>query len=110
MARHHVRYRHLMSTWRERFEGRFLDITYEDTVSDLEPNARALLDFLELPWEDACLTFYETDRPVRTASSEQVRRPIYKDSIGFWRHYESQLGELIEVLEPVLPRYRALLP
>jgi hypothetical protein len=58
-----------------------------------------------LPWEDSCTSFHETDRPVRTASSEQVRQPIYTKSINFWRNHEGQLGELIEVLEPVLGRY-----
>ena len=92
MARHHARYYHLMALWRERFAGRFFDIAYEDTARDLEPNARALIEFLELPWEDACLHFHEQEAPVSTASAVQVREPAHTRSIGRWRRYEKQLG------------------
>ena len=92
MARHHARYYHLMALWRERFAGRFFDIAYEDTARDLEPNARALIEFLELPWEDACLHFHEQEAPVTTASAVQVREPAHTRSIGRWRRYEKQLG------------------
>ncbi len=100
--RHHARYFRLMEVWRERFGDRFFDISYEDTAGDLEPNARALIDFLELPWEDACLRFWETERAVRTASSEQVRQPIYRSAVGRWKRYEQHLRPLAEALaEPV---------
>ncbi len=92
MARHHARYYHLMVLWRERFAGRFFDIAYEDTARDLEPNARALVEFLELPWEDACLHFHTQEAPVTTASAVQVREPAHTRSIGRWRRYEKQLG------------------
>jgi hypothetical protein len=81
-----------MALWRERFAGRFLDIAYEDTARDLEPNARALIDFLELPWEDACLHFHKQDTAVTTASAVQVRQPAHTRSIGRWLRYEEQLG------------------
>jgi hypothetical protein len=55
-----------------------------------------------LSWEDQCLRFYENPRAVNTASSEQVRQPIYTKALNFWRHYERHLGELIETLEPLL--------
>jgi len=110
IGEYYLEYQRMMDYWHEVLPGKVLTVQYEELVNDFEVQVKRLLAHCRLPWEDACLTFYETDRPVRTASSEQVRRPIYKDSIGFWRHYESQLGELIEVLEPVLPRYRALLP
>ncbi len=71
---------------------------------------RRLLEFCGLPWEDACLRFYESDRPVRTPSSEQVRQPIYDRSIGHWRNYEGKLGELIAVIEPIRDRYRRYEP
>ena len=74
-------------------------------VTDFDNQVRRLIDYCELPWEDACTSFYETDRPVRTASSEQVRQPVYTRSIHFWRNHEAHLGELIEVLEPALKRY-----
>ncbi len=99
MARHHARYRHLMAVWRERFPGRFFDIAYENTVRDLEPNARALIDYLGLPWEDACLNFHQQDRAVATASAVQVREPVHTRSIGRWRHYEDQLAPMWNTLQ-----------
>ena len=94
MARHHVRYVHLMAIWRERFPGRFFDISYEDTARDLEPNARALIDYLDLPWEDACLEFHKLESAVTTASAVQVRQPAHTRSIGRWHHYEEHLGKM----------------
>mgnify|MGYP006172461267 CR=1 FL=1 len=85
MARHHARYLRLMALWRERFPGRFFDIAYEATAANLEPNARALLEFLELPWEDACLNFHEQQAGVATASAVQVRQPVHTRSVGRWR-------------------------
>jgi tetratricopeptide (TPR) repeat protein len=99
MARHHARYRRLMEVWRQRFPGRFYDISYEDTARDLEPSARALLHYLELPWEDACLNFHEQRGAVSTASAVQVREPAHTRSIGRWRHYESQLQPMVEALQ-----------
>jgi tetratricopeptide (TPR) repeat protein len=99
MARHHARYYHLMALWRERFGGHFFDIAYEDTARDLEPNARALIEFLELPWEDACLHFHKQDTAVTTASAVQVREPAHTRSIGRWLRYEKQLGVMRQTLE-----------
>ena len=99
MARHHCRYRHLMDVWRERFPGRFFDISYEETVTSLEPNARALIDFLGLPWEDDCLRFHEQKKAVSTASAVQVREPVHTRSVGRWRRYEKQLAPMLAVLE-----------
>jgi tetratricopeptide (TPR) repeat protein len=99
MARHHARYYHLMAIWRERFSGRFYDIAYEDTARDIEPNARALIEFLELPWEDACLHFHKQDSAVTTASAVQVRQPAHTRSIGRWRRYEIQLQPMLETLQ-----------
>lgn len=99
MARHHARYLQLMSVWRERFPGRFFDIAYEDIARDLEPNARALIDYLDLPWEDACLSFHRQDAAVTTASAVQVREPAHTRSIGRWQKYETQLAPMREELE-----------
>lgn len=99
MARHYVRYHRLMGLWRERFPGRFHDIEYEAVAADLEPNARALIDYLELPWEDACLNFHEQDAPVSTASAAQVREKAHTRSVGRWRRYERQLEPMRAVLE-----------
>ena len=102
MARHHARYRKLMQAWREQFPGRFFDISYEATARDLEPNARALLEYLELPWEDACLEFHAQEGAVSTASAAQVREPAHTRSIGRWRRYEAQLAPMRETLESEL--------
>ena len=91
MARHHARYYRLMAVWRERYGDRFFDIAYEDAASDLEPNARALIKYLDLPWEDACLRFHKQKAAVTTASAVQVREPAHTRSIGRWRRYEAQL-------------------
>jgi len=101
-----LEYQRLMDHWHSVLPGRVLTVQYEDVVQDFEGQVRRLLEYCELPWEDACLRFYETDRPVRTASSEQVRQPVHSKSIGFWRNYEDELGELRTVLEPVRDRYR----
>ncbi|NNF49697.1 MAG: sulfotransferase, partial [Woeseiaceae bacterium] len=98
MARHHCRYRRLMDAWRERFPGRFLDISYEETVADLEPHARRLIDYLELPWEDRCLRFHEQREAVSTASAVQVREPVHTRSVGRWKRYEKQLEPMLAVL------------
>jgi hypothetical protein len=98
MARHHARYHHLMALWRDRFPGRFFDISYEEIASDLEPNARALIDYLELPWEDACLLFHRQDAAVTTASAVQVRQPVHTRSVGRWRRYARQLAPMREAL------------
>ncbi len=98
MARHHARYFRLMETWRERFGNRFFDISYEETAANLEPNARALIEFLELPWEDTCLQFHKQSGAVTTASTVQVRQPAHTRSVGRWRRYETQLAPMREAL------------
>ncbi len=100
-----LQYQRMMDHWHDALPGRVLTVQYEDMVTDFENQVRRLLDYCELPWEEACINFYDTERPVRTASSEQVRRPIYSESIHRWRNYQQHLGELIDVLKPVLPRY-----
>jgi hypothetical protein len=67
-------------------------------VADLQGSVRGILDFLGLEFEPACLEFYKTERSIRTASSEQVRRPIYKEGLDQWRHFEPWLGPLKEAL------------
>jgi len=71
-------------------------------VTDQENQTRRLLEYCGLPWEYQCLRFYENKRAVNTASSEQVRQPIYTKAVNFWRNYEPHLEELIEILEPLL--------
>ena len=100
-----LQYQRMMDHWHEALQGRVLTVQYEELVTDFDNQVRRLLEHCGLPWEDACANFHATRRPVRTASSEQVRQPIHARSIHFWRNYEAHLGELIDVLAPVLPRY-----
>ena len=79
---------------------------HEDIVSDGDTQIRRLLDECGLSFEEQCLKFYETDRIVFTASSEQVREPINAKGVGTWRNYESQLEPLIDLLGNALTRYR----
>ena len=81
-----------MKHWHRVLPGKVLDVHYEETVTDLETQVRRILAHCGLPFEDACVRFHENPRAVKTASSEQVRRPIYKDALGHWRHFERHLG------------------
>ena len=99
---YYLEYQRMMDHWHRVLPGRVLDVHYEDVVADLETQTRRMLEFCGLAWDDACLRFHTTERAVRTASSEQVRRPIYGDAVAFWRNYEGELGPLIDVLAPVL--------
>jgi tetratricopeptide (TPR) repeat protein len=110
IGEYYLQYQRMLDHWHEVLPGRVLTLQYEEVVTDFEPQVRRLLEFCELPWDDACLKFYASDRPVRTPSSEQVRQPIYDRSIGHWRHFETYLGELIETLEPIRDRYRRYEP
>jgi len=98
MARHHIRYRRLMDHWRDVFPGRFLDISYEETVADLEAQARRLIDFLGLDWQDACLRFHEQESAVATASAVQVREKPHTRSVGRWRRYGARLAPMRRAL------------
>lgn len=109
IGEYYLQYQAMMDHWHEVLPGRVLTVQYEELISDFEPQVRRLLDYCGLPWEDGCMQFHETERPVRTASSEQVRQPISGAAVGRWKKYQPHLGELIEVLAPVLPRYEHLL-
>ncbi|MBV8742115.1 MAG: sulfotransferase, partial [Sinobacteraceae bacterium] len=89
----------LMDHWERVLPGRVLRVQHEEVVTDLEHNVRRLLDFCGLEFEPACLEFYRTERSVRTASSEQVRQPIYREGLDQWRHFEPWLGPLRQALE-----------
>ena len=95
----------MMAHWHAALPGRILDVQYEEMVADQDAQTRRLLDFCGLPFEEACLRYWETGRAIRTASSEQVRQPIYDSSVNFWRNYERELEPLIEILRPVLPAF-----
>ncbi len=98
-------YVELMAHFDEVLPGRVHRVFYETVIEDTERELHRLLAYCGLPFEERCLKFYENDRPVRTASSEQVRRPLYRDGIDQWRHYEQWLGPLQQALGPVLTRY-----
>ncbi|MFT4632570.1 MAG: tetratricopeptide (TPR) repeat protein [Candidatus Pseudothioglobus sp.] len=98
-------YVELMDHWDQVLPGKVLRVQYEDVVTDTETQVRRLLAFCGLSFEPQCLTFFETERSVRTPSSEQVRQPIYRSGLEQWRHFEPWLGPLKEALGPVLTRY-----
>jgi tetratricopeptide (TPR) repeat protein len=101
LGRYYRGYERLMAHWRDTLpHDAILDVQYEDVVDDLETQARRIIAFCGLEWNDACLRFYETQRPVRTASATQVRRPIYRTSVDRGLHY----GDLIEPLIDALTR------
>jgi tetratricopeptide (TPR) repeat protein len=104
-AEYFLEYERVMAHWDEVLPGQVLRVQYEDVINDVESQVRRLLDFCELPWEDACLKFYETERAVNTASMEQVREPIYKDAVNYWKNYETHLDELKDILAPALECY-----
>jgi tetratricopeptide (TPR) repeat protein len=87
-------YRRLMRHWKESLDLPILEVSYEDLVMDAENQTRRMLEFLGLPWNESCMRFYESNRPVTTSSVQQVRKPMYQSSIGRWRHYERHLGDL----------------
>lgn len=107
LGEYYLEYDRLMKHWHEVLPGNVLEVHYEKVVADLEGQVKRILDHCGLPWEDGCLRFHETERAVKSASSEQVRQPIYSTSLNTWRHYERHLGPLIEVLEPVLTELAA---
>ena len=104
LAHYYTQYMRLMDHWAEVLPGKVLTVRYEEVVADLETQARRIADHCQLEWEAAMLEFHANERAVKTASSEQVRMPIYNSSVALWRRYEDQLAELIEYLEPVLRR------
>jgi tetratricopeptide (TPR) repeat protein len=107
LGRYYKRYWNLMNHWREQFPDAMLEVRYEDNVADVEGQARRLIDYLGLEWHDGCLEFYNTDRPVKTASASQVRKPIYTTSTNRWRKYEKYLQPLLEELGDIVPQYEA---
>jgi len=95
----------VMDHWDEVLPGRVHRVHYEDMIANTENEIRKLLDYCDLPFEESCLRFYETERAIRTPSSEQVRQPIYKEGLEQWRNYEVYLEPLKEALGPILERY-----
>jgi tetratricopeptide (TPR) repeat protein len=105
MGRYYRDYVELMAHFDEVLPGRILRVHYENIVADTENEVRRVLEYCGLPFEEGCLRFFENDRPVRTASSEQVRQPIYKEGVDHWRHFEPWLDPLKKALGPVFEQY-----
>ena len=105
MGRYYRDYVELMAHFDAVLPGRVLRVHYEHLVTDPEAQIRRVLDYCGLPFEDDCLRFYQNERAVRTASSEQVRQPIYKQGLDHWQHFEPWLEPLKKALGPVLDYY-----
>jgi Flp pilus assembly protein TadD len=102
LGRFYRLYEGLMAHWRKVLpEGRILEVRYEDVVADLETQAHRIVQHCGLEWDEACLAFHATNRPVKTASATQVRQPIYKSSLERWRRYEKHLGPLLASLKEI---------
>jgi tetratricopeptide (TPR) repeat protein len=106
IARYYRTYLELMRHWDRVLPGRVLRVHHEEVVDDLDGNVRRVLEFCGLEFQPQCLEFYKTERSVRTASSEQVRQPIYREGLDQWRHFEPWLGPLETALGDALTRYR----
>lgn len=104
LGRHYANYARLMDHWRKVLPpGAFLEVQYEDIVADQEAQARRLIDWIGLDWDEACIEFHKTKRNVRTASVTQVRQPIYTTSVERWRNYEKFLQPLFDGLGDAAP-------
>ena len=99
----YLEYDRVMAHWDNVLPGQVLRVQYETVVNDLEGEVRRILDFCGLPFEEGCVRFHETERAVRTASSEQVRQPIYSGSVNTWKRFGDHLGDLRDILAPLLP-------
>ena len=99
LGRYYRLYEEIMAFWRETLPGRFHEIAYEDLIAAPEAETRRLVQACGLDWEDACLDFHRNRRQVHTLSVHQVRQPIYQGSVGAWKRYEAELGELFQALK-----------
>jgi tetratricopeptide (TPR) repeat protein len=108
IGRYYRDYVELMAHFDAVLPGRVHRVIYERMIEHTEEEVRRLLDYCGLPFDERCLRFYENERAVRTASSEQVRRPIYREGVDHWKHFEPWLGPLKAALGPVLEAYPAV--
>ena len=99
LGHYYVRYKKLMQHWHAVLPAdTILDVHYEKVVADVETETRRMIEFLQLPWDKNCLEFYNNDRPVKTASVAQVRKPIYSSSVARWKHFEQHLNPLLNIV------------
>lgn len=108
IARYYSDYVELMDHWGTVLPGKVLRVKYENVISNTEHEVRRLLDYCGLPFEEQCLAFHNTERAIRTASSEQVRQPIYTGAVEQWRHFEAHLGEMKTLLEPLARAHESI--
>lgn len=107
LGRYYRRYWDMMQHWRDQYPGVMYEVRYEDNVADVEGQAKKLIAYLGLDWDENCLNFYNTDRPVKTASATQVRKPIYTTSTNRWRKYEQYLAPLLDEIGDLVEEYEA---
>jgi tetratricopeptide (TPR) repeat protein len=93
-AHFYLQHQRLMAHWRAALSLPILTVSYESVVANPEVETRRMLEFLGLPWDDRCLSFHKTNRPVTSSSRQQVRQPLYASSVGRWKNYARHLGEL----------------
>jgi len=99
LGEYYKQYKRIMEHWDVQLPGKVLRINYEELINNTENEISRLLSFCNLAWEEPCLNFHKTQRSINSASSEQVRQPLYNTAIGFWRHYENQLEELKDTFQ-----------
>lgn len=98
LANYYIAHHQLMQHWQQALGDRLLTVNYEGLVAHLQPEVERLLDYCGLPWQDACLAFYQQDTAAKTASATQVRQPVYSGSVGKWKAYAEQLAPLRRAL------------
>ncbi len=109
LGRYYRSYSEMMTHWRSVLPpAAMLEVSYEDVVDDLAGQARRLIEYCGLPWDDRCLDFYKTIRSVRTASGVQVRQPLFRSSLQRWRQYESDLAPLLQALGDIVPEHSSV--
>ncbi len=108
LAEYYKLYNDLMNHWQQVLEEPFLDIYYEDIILDTESQTRKILNYCNLPWDNACMEFHRSKRTVKTSSLAQVRKPIYKSAINSWEPYQNHLETLTSLLEEEVARYKPL--
>lgn len=94
LAGYYNNYVELMDHWNKVLPEQILSINYEDVVNNFEESVRNILDYCDIPFEQQCLEFYKSKRSVKTPSAEQVRQPIYKSGMDYWKNYEPYLDDL----------------
>ena len=94
LATYYNNYVELMDHWNKVLPGEILSVNYEDLINDFKPSVNRILDYCNLPFEQSCLEFYKSKRSVKTPSAEQVRQPIYKSGLDYWKNYEPFLDDL----------------